>query len=910
MKSVGWGFIDRSIQAAGAEAAAAEAGPGLGKSPPAQQNSGGRASHLDSEGRQPARDLRCEPQSTEAQSRSCPPPAQSVSAASAAAKDSSDNILQSDSDDASQHMNAGSLASQDPDDSMNHDSNDKDDTSLDTSLDTSQYSTIEMQINVPEGGAPFDQQNSGGGTLGLHLEEMHVQIESAGASSAVPDGEGAPVDLCLLCGSPSPSHVCNGQDDKGCEIEAAVCSLCQENSGAFTCCRIVCRSQARLSRQGRIKVCQKCREQSTNLVKCIGCKSLHCGYCSLQWGDSVKQTSQCTNCVIQRVFMQERCRAAHALHTAVFKMLSENEHSQIQKSVLTDFLKMAVMMNHSLQYLMMQFIEPTILKVLEYQQKAGIPSAISGSEAMRLQVSAKFYNPILTGALILDEEGPVAVSTTSQDKITSCQKPIVIVYFHDAGHHPLMYLIVPTLRQMLQNDVVEIHIIILHKQIEQKNQPVFVQELMKAFIAAGRWHIFPNTKKGVDNAKTLVLKLQATVFLDLVGNQNGRSKGFPALNFGKVVVHYLNVSSWLGKSQWSDAIFDNFMLAKLPEHERRERALIVSCWQPALPDFLLNLVDRKTRVRDGVLRIHVPLTLDRVGETLEWIWVILQRLPRARVYLEGFPVCNIAEILDSASQFEEDHRMSARVLRGRIKFLRRMPMLEFIPFLRRLQMDVSISGGPYPAHTGHQGSMAAGIPTLVAASDTVPGQVSQSLNNMAGLGGLNAMSWSDAVDMLLYLDSRPQILDAIEGQLDRLAVNRESIFDQERAALDLQNIAIEAFTVCAEKMKLEYISRPPSQPFLVLTRGEGGKIEQISVAQSVSIFLDIAKEVNYGPLDDMMSIAFHTTCESDIGGNKRILKDPHGRRPGKTRRRKYAGMQADSEEEQADPILILDLKIN
>ena len=59
---------------------------------------------------------------------------------------------------------------------------------------------------------------------------------------------------------------------------------------------------------------------------------------------------------------------------------------------------------------------------------------------MRLQVSAKFYNPILTGALILDEEGPVAVSTISQDKITSCQKPIVIVYFHDAGHHPLMYL--------------------------------------------------------------------------------------------------------------------------------------------------------------------------------------------------------------------------------------------------------------------------------------------------------------------------------------------------------------------------------------------------------------------------------------------------------------------------------------
>ena len=71
-------------------------------------------------------------------------------------------------------------------------------------------------------------------------------------------------------------------------------------------------------------------------------------------------------------------------------------------------------------------------------------------------------------------------------------------------------------------------------------------------------------------------------------------------------------------------------------------------------------------------------------------------------------------------------------------------MSEFIPHLRHSEMDVSISGGPYPAHTGHQGSMAAGIPTVVAASDTVASQVQQSLNIMAGLGGLNAMSWPDA----------------------------------------------------------------------------------------------------------------------------------------------------------------------
>ena len=86
LKSVGWGFIDpparSGIQAAGADAAAAEAGPGLGKSPPAQQNSGGRASDLDSEGRQPARGRkRCVRQAKEAQSSS-PPPAQLVDAAS------------------------------------------------------------------------------------------------------------------------------------------------------------------------------------------------------------------------------------------------------------------------------------------------------------------------------------------------------------------------------------------------------------------------------------------------------------------------------------------------------------------------------------------------------------------------------------------------------------------------------------------------------------------------------------------------------------------------------------------------------------------------------------------------------------------------------------------------------------
>ncbi len=151
LKSVGWGFIDpppaRSrIQAAGADAAAAEAGPGLGKSPPAQQDSGGRASDLDSEGRQPARGRkRCVRQAKEAQSSS-PPPAQLVDAASAAAKviaaanDSSDSILQSDMHDASSHMNdASSLASHDPNDLMNLDSYCKYDLSLEQ-----QWPCVEM----------------------------------------------------------------------------------------------------------------------------------------------------------------------------------------------------------------------------------------------------------------------------------------------------------------------------------------------------------------------------------------------------------------------------------------------------------------------------------------------------------------------------------------------------------------------------------------------------------------------------------------------------------------------------------------------------------------------------------------------------------------------------------------------
>lgn len=583
--------------------------------------------------------------------------------------------------------------------------------------------------------------------------------------------------------------------------------------------------------------------------------------------------------------MQGKCKEAHALHQTVEKILP-NHATKTQQKLLNLFLKMAVMMNHLLQHSLMLSFGSTILKVLEYQQKNGFTSEITGSEAMRLQVPAEFYNSTLNAALIQDEkDSRVAVLTKPLEAIQSLQmKPIVIVYLHDSGHHPLMYLIVPTLLRMLRNDVVDIHIIILHCQIQLNDQPPFVKELVEEYSKAKRWHEFPQKK--IQQVRDFVLKLQATVFLDLVGNQHGRRNDFPSLDLAEVVVNYLNAPSWLGKGRWSASIFDKVMSAQLQEHERREQALLVSCWQPALPDWLLDLVVRDTRDRRGVLRMHVNLALDRVGETLDWTWVILRRLPFARVYFQSFPIYNIEEILDSAAQFEEKYKLSSRELRDRINFLPRMPMPEFIVHLRRSKMDVSISGGPYPANTGQQVTMAAGIPSVVAASDTLASHASQGLNIMAGLGGMNAKCWSDAVEKVVYLDLHPEILNAIEGHLDRLAMKRESIFDQERASLDLESIAKSVSCVTRES---EHISCLPSRPFLVLTRGEEGKL-QISVAppDSDPIFPQTVQEhgPSYGPLEELK---LHRDIE-DIGGAKRILEAPHyaSESHGRHRRRRLA----------------------
>ena len=700
-------------------------------------------------------------------------------------------------------------------------------------------------------------------------------------------GEVAPVisKFCLTCGITNPSHVCNGQGDKVCEIEAAFCSACQGKE-SFTSCRIVCQSQESVSWKGKTcHNCQKCREPQKDLVICSVCESRHCEYCSAQWDSKAKKASQCTNCVHQRKFMQGKCKEAHALHQTVEKILP-NHATKTQQKLLNLFLKMAVMMNHLLQHSLMLSFGSTILKVLEYQQKNGFTSEITGSEAMRLQVPAEFYNSTLNAALIQDEkDSRVAVLTKPLEAIQSLQmKPIVIVYLHDSGHHPLMYLIVPTLLRMLRNDVVDIHIIILHCQIQLNDQPPFVKELVEEYSKAKRWHEFPQKK--IQQVRDFVLKLQATVFLDLVGNQHGRRNDFPSLDLAEVVVNYLNAPSWLGKGRWSASIFDKVMSAQLQEHERREQALLVSCWQPALPDWLLDLVVRDTRDRRGVLRMHVNLALDRVGETLDWTWVILRRLPFARVYFQSFPIYNIEEILDSAAQFEEKYKLSSRELRDRINFLPLMPMPEFIVHLRRSKMDVSISGGPYPANTGQQVTMAAGIPSVVAASDTLASHASQGLNIMAGLGGMNAKCWSDAVEKVVYLDLHPEILNAIEGHLDRLAMKRESIFDQERASLDLESIAKSVSCVTRES---EHISCLPSRPFLVLTRGEEGKL-QISVAppDSDPIFPQTVQEhgPSYGPLEELK---LHRDIE-DIGGAKRILEAPHyaSESHGRHRRRRLA----------------------
>ena len=528
--------------------------------------------------------------------------------------------------------------------------------------------------------------------------------------------------------------------------------------------------------------------------------------------------------------MLGRCEAARQVHKAVVKMLSEGR-AKPDLALLKRFLDMAVAMNHLLQHVLMEQIGQTILRVLEYLKEKRLPCTLSGSEALRLQLPATLYNSILNEALIqdaADSEGLGGVLTTAQDKIPRNKKATVVAYLFDQGHHPIMPLTAPTLLLMLQNAVVDIYIIILHRKMQYEEQPLLVQNFMDAFKGAGRWFEFDDSPKGVKEATDFVLSLQATVFLDLVGNQNGRILGFPARNFAQVVAHYVNVAAYLGNKQHTHGIFDQYMSDKKPAIAHGEEEKIVACWQPALPKVYLDQVVRKERSRPGLLRLFVPLILDRAAELLQWIWKILQLLPSTCVYFQGFPVCNIKEILESASQFEEANDMPKGAIRGRVYFLRRMPLDEFIPFLRRLKLDAAINGGNYPAHTGQQAAMAAGIPCVAVESDTVTGQVPQSLNNMAGLGALNAKSWSDGVDMIQFLHQNPEMLGKAQGQLDRIAINGESLFDQERTARELQNMAVSVHSGRGESGG----SCAPPPPFLKVTRGVGGKLVEIAVEQN------------------------------------------------------------------------------
>ncbi len=134
----GWGLIDPPLApsrnlAAGTEAAAVEAGPGLGQS---QQNIGSSASNLDSEGRQQGGgSIICELQSMEVHSCISSSHSQFVQAAcaAAAANESIDRVYAS-----------------------NYASINSDGLSLDPLC-----SSLEMQLDDP---APFDQQDSSGGT--------------------------------------------------------------------------------------------------------------------------------------------------------------------------------------------------------------------------------------------------------------------------------------------------------------------------------------------------------------------------------------------------------------------------------------------------------------------------------------------------------------------------------------------------------------------------------------------------------------------------------------------------------------------------------------------------------------------------------------------------------------------------
>ena len=427
---------------------------------------------------------------------------------------------------------------------------------------------------------------------------------------------------------------------------------------------------------------------------------------------------------------------------------------------------------------------PTILQMLDFQRKHRLGSTLTGSLTMRFQLPEEIFNEVVRAASILEE---VTRKRSLEPKtkprrplILEVALPVLVYYLYDISNHPIGYLIFEHLQRMLRNGRVIVYILVMRKA-RQSEYADFMLELKDEFEKKESWKEFK--RDNLKGAMEFLRRIKPTIFVDLVGNMHGQLENFPEAWNAQLVCHFLNVGSKTFSTRHHVGIFDRGMVDEKQEggEGSEEGAKVVSSWQPALPRFLLDKVDRSKKHGWGQFNLFVHVNLDRRSESFGIGFVILQVIATAYLHYQANPLFLVPVVQEEARQFEIDNGLTAGTIQSRLVPWKLQPMDEFIKKLRAEDIHVAISGGPYPAHTGQQVAMAAGIFGVIVPFESMMNRVPRYMNEFVGTGALNPISRQDAIDIILYLHSNRHIVDEIQLVYDYFAVNGRFIFDPDRS---------------------------------------------------------------------------------------------------------------------------------
>ena len=535
--------------------------------------------------------------------------------------------------------------------------------------------------------------------------------------------------------------------------------------------------------------CDLCSDnlKSNKLVECKECRSHHCFRCGARWCSDV-DLYQCCKCMGTGLFIAKRRDEARLFNQQVARNIKvwqtgQKLNKRDVNQVLIQYVDMLVVINEVDNEVPREFCR-TILQVLDFQRKYGLGSTLTGSLTMRFQLPEETFNKVVRAASILEE----ATRKRSQEpKAKPCRPqiievtlPVLVYYLYDISNHPIGYLIFEHLQRMLRNGRVTVYILFMRKA-RRREYADFMLELKDEFEEKGRWKEFK--REYLKGAMEFLRRIKPTIFVDLVGNMHGQLENFPEAWNAQLVCHFLNVGSKTFSTRHHVGIFDRGMVDEKQEggEGSEEGAKVVSSWQPALPRFLLDKVDRSKKHGWGQFNLFVHVNLDRRSESFGIGFVILQVIATAYLHYQANPLFLVPVVEEEARQFEIDNGLTAGTIQGRLVPWKLQPMDEFIKKLRAEDIHVAISGGPYPAHTGQQVAMAAGIFGVIVPFESMMNRVPRYMNEFVGTGALNPISRQDAIDIILYLHSNRHIVDEIQSVYDYFAVNGRFIFDPDRS---------------------------------------------------------------------------------------------------------------------------------